>query len=201
MKPRRVAGAAAVTLLAVALAGCGTTPKTSYYTLAPGPVQPDAAQSAAQYTVAVGPVTLPDAVDRPQLVVRVATNQVALLDQHRWAEPLKSEIPRVIAGNLTQLLGMARVWAYPQNTGSDADYRVRVDIVSFESAPGDSVTLGALWAVERKAAGEVRAGRSVIQLPAMGPDYAAVVAAHGRALASLSEELGEVIRAMHAGNH
>lgn len=200
MKSRRVAVAAAVTLLAVALAGCGSSPKTSFYTLDPGNAQPYAAASAAQYSVAVGPVTLPDAVDRPQLVVRVATNQVALLDQHRWVEPLKSEIPRVIAGNLTQLLGTARVWAYPQNTDNDADYRVRVDIVSFESAPGDSVTLGALWTVQRKAFGEVRAGHSVIQLPATEPDYAAVVAAHGRALARLSEELGEVIRTMQAGN-
>lgn len=199
MKLLRVAEVAAV-LFAVALAGCGSSPKTSFYTLAPGPVQPDAARGAAQFTVAVGPVTLPDAVDRPQLVVRVATNQVALLDQHRWAEPLKSEIPRVIAGNLAQLLGITRVWAYPQNADNDADYRVRVDIVSFESAPGDSVTLGALWAVRRKADGDVRAGRSVIQLPAVEPDYAAVVAAHGRALARLSEELGEVIRAMQAGS-
>lgn len=197
MIPGRIARLAALTLLALALAACGSSPKTHFYTLTSGAVPAEAAPSATQYGVAVGPVTLPDMVDRPQLVVRVAANQVTLLDQHRWAEPLKSEIPRVIAGNLAQLLGITRVSAYPQS-GGDAEYRVRVDIQRFESAPGESVTLETLWSVQRAAGGETRRGRSLVRMPADGAGYDAVAAAHGRALGRLSEELAEVIRAMHA---
>lgn len=198
MIPGRIARPTALTLLALALTACGSSPKTHFYTLASGAVPAEAARNATQYSVAVGPVTLPDMVDRPQLVVRVAANQVTLLDQHRWAEPLKSEIPRVIAGNLAQLLGITRVSADPRGAGGDAEYRVRVDIQRFESTPGESATLEALWSVQRAAGGETRSGRSLLRMPTDGSGYDAVAAAHARAVGRLSEELAAVIRAMHA---
>ncbi|MDQ1277092.1 MAG: uncharacterized protein QG555_131, partial [Thermodesulfobacteriota bacterium] len=51
-------------------------------------------------TITVGPVSLPAAVDRPQLVLSVTPNQVAVDEFNRWASPLKGDIARVIAENL-----------------------------------------------------------------------------------------------------
>jgi uncharacterized lipoprotein YmbA len=199
MTARRIPHLAALALLALALGGCANTPKTSFYTLG---VPPPAAESAmapvqATYRVTVGPVTVPDLVDRPQLVMRVATNQVTLLDQHHWAEPLRSEIPRVLAVNLARQLPGAQVSGYSRN-GGEPDYRVRVDINDFDSAPGEGVRLEALWSVQRGGAAENQLGRSAIRVPASGPGYDALVAAHGQALARMGKDIAEAIQALQA---
>jgi uncharacterized lipoprotein YmbA len=195
--PSRVAIASTVTLAALlSLAGCGSPPKITYYTLAPSAYGTPtvAARETALVSIAVGPVTLPDLVDRPQLVVRSAENQVALLDQHRWAEPLKRQIPRVLAGHLSRLLGTPRVSVYPAGAGLSGDLRVRVDIQRFESVPGSEVMLEAFWSITPPG-GEARLGRSTLRVPVAETGYAALVAAHGVALQRLSEELAESIRA------
>src|SRR5512137_88877 len=93
-------------LAAALLTGCAS-PRTNFYTLNVA-AAPDATAPAME-AVAVGPVSLPALLDRPQLVVRTAPNRVEFLETHRWAEPLKSELPRVIAADLTRLLNQARV--------------------------------------------------------------------------------------------
>ena len=187
----------ALLALIVALAGCGTTPDPSFYTLSAG-AEPTANTGEVPYSVAVGPVSLPEMVDRPQLVVRVNPNRVLFVEQHRWAEPLRSEIPRVIAENLSRLLSTTRISAYPQSSDNNAEYRVLVDIQRFESAPGESVTVEALWTVRRGPASEVRTGRSLVRMPAGAKGYDALAAAHARALSRVSEEIADVIRAMHS---
>jgi uncharacterized lipoprotein YmbA len=77
-------------------------------------------------------------------VVRLAANRVELLQQHRWAEPLKSEIPRVVAADLTRLLGAE---VSTESRRIDAVYHVRIEFGSFESLPGEGVALDALRSV------------------------------------------------------
>jgi uncharacterized lipoprotein YmbA len=186
-------------LAAAALTGCGSSPTPRFYTLS-APEQPTA---KADYSVSVGPVSVPNIVDRPQFVLRNAANQVLIAEQSRWADSLRSEIPRVIAANLAHSLGDAYVSTYPQGTGIDADYVVVIDIQRFESAPGEGATVEALWVVRPKAKGAAqRSGRSLVRETAPGKDndkdYDALVAAHGRALASISRDIAEVIRAARA---
>ncbi|MBS1138077.1 MAG: hypothetical protein H6R11_2031, partial [Proteobacteria bacterium] len=112
-------GIAMAALCVAAAAGCGSTPKAHFYTLSavPAAAGATAPSATAGYGVAVGPITVPEAVDRPQIVVRLSPSQVEISELHRWAAPLKSEIPRVIAEHLTRLLDTARVWAYPGAAG------------------------------------------------------------------------------------
>ena len=183
-------------VLAAGLAGCGGSPRESFYTLSAG-AAPDSSAASAGSTasVAVGPVSLPDVADRPQLVVRSSANRVSILEQHRWAEPLKSAIPRVIAENLSQLLGTRNVSAYPQAAMGDATYRVSIDIQRFESAPGQAVTVDALWTVRRTPGGEPRTGQSSARESAGGADYEGLAAGYSRALATVSRDIAEAIRA------
>jgi uncharacterized lipoprotein YmbA len=181
-----------VPLVLLALAGCGSSPRERFYTLGAGPVHTRTQGAAAAYSVGVGPVTVPTIVDRPQIVLRTGANRVSLAEQSRWAEPLKDSIPRVIAGNLAQLLNADHVSAYPQAMSSDADYQVQIDVQRFESAPGDAATIDVLWSVQ--AAGETRKeGRSLVREAAGGNDYDALVAAHDRALLAVSRDIASAI--------
>jgi len=179
-----------------ALPGCGSSPKETYYTLSADAAVNGAipASGESAYTIAVGAITLPEVVDRPQFVLRASPNEVTIVELHRWAGPLKSEIPRIIADNLAADLNVKRVAAYPQNAGENADYRVLVDIQRFDSTLGESVTIDALWTVKRVSDGILRTGRSTARESSSGGTYEAVVAAHSRALATISREIAEAIR-------
>ncbi|HTY21338.1 MAG TPA: PqiC family protein [Geobacteraceae bacterium] len=166
----------------------------NFYTLSA--MAPEAATPATTLrAVAVGPVTLPELVDRPQLVIRVASDRVEIVETDRWAEPLKSEIPRLLAENLFRLLRPARVSTIDQSESRDAEYRVLVDIQRFESIPGEGVMIDALWSVRRSAAGATpRRGSSQVRERAVGAGYDVLVAAHGRALAAISSDIAKALR-------
>lgn len=187
-------------VLLALLSACATSPSPRYYTL--GGATPPLVQAAANPpSVWVAPVTLPESVDRPQMVVRVAPNRVAILDQHRWAEPLASAVSRSIAADLAALLG-ARVSAEAQHAAAGAQVRVLVDVQRFESVPGQGVTIEALWSVRRSADSEPQRGHSLVSEPLNesakepkdSPAYDAIAAAHVRALAALSREIAQAIR-------
>ena len=90
----------ALTLFAASLllAACGSTPRESYYTLSASPA-PAPAAGASPVSVTIGPVVVPEAVDRSPMVVRTGPNEVSIDDLHRWVEPLKSAIPRAMAAS------------------------------------------------------------------------------------------------------
>jgi uncharacterized lipoprotein YmbA len=172
-------------VLLLALGACSTPLRESFYTL-DAPEAPAAAEGAP--SIAVTSVTVPDLVDRPQIVVRAGPNQVSISEQARWAEPLRSAIARVVAANLAGGLG-GRV--APQR--GDADYRVALDVQRFESMPGDGVLIDTAWTVTPKT-GERRSGRSVAREKAASKDYGAIAAAHSSALAAISRDIAAAIR-------
>ena len=177
-------------LFALAAAGCGPSPTARFYTL-DATAMADG-RPAVAHAIIVGPVSIPPAVDRPQLVVVVAPNQVTVDEFNRWAAPLDDEIARAVAGDLATLLG-ASVAAAPA-TGFTPTHRVTIDVQRFDSVPGDAVTVDALWTVRPAAGGNGRSGRSVAREPLAGKGVDTVAAAHSRALATVSADIATAIR-------
>jgi len=173
-------------VLVLVLSACGTTGgKERFFTLnAPEP--PAVADGAP--SVAVVSVSVPDLVDRPQIVVRTGPNQVGMSEQARWAEPLRGAIARVVTANLAAAMNGK---VAPQR-GADPDYRVTLDLQRFESTLGEGVLIDAVWSVTPKS-GERRVGRTVAREKARGPDYDGLAAAHSAALATVSKEIAAAI--------
>jgi uncharacterized lipoprotein YmbA len=192
MKRRR--GIVALCILAAFATGCASTPQSHFYTLSPA--SKPAAVAAENYSVSVGPVAVPSAVDRPQIVVRVGTNQVDIDEFNRWASPLQSDIARVVAENLVLMLGTPDVTVFPQTTAAGASYRIVISVLRFESVPGKEATLDAVWTVRGSKANQSRTGRTTLSVPTQGNGYAPLVAAHSLALEKLSGDVAEAIRTM-----
>jgi len=188
----------AALLGSVALSGCGSTPVTNFYTLSPA-AEPAAAGAGARaaYIVAVGAVSLPDGVDRPQIVLRTGGSRVTFSDFERWVGAVKDEIALSVAANLKQGLAGASVFAYPTSAGMNADVSVLLHVQRFDSSLGDAATVEILWQVA-PAKGPVKTGHSTVREPAGGPGYEALVAAHVRALAAVSRDIAAAIRATRA---
>jgi uncharacterized lipoprotein YmbA len=191
---RRTARIAFLCALAAAWAGCAA-PRTAFYTLSPSA---DAAPPlpAADVAVSVGPVSVPEIVDRPAIVVRTGPNRVSIDEFNRWGSPLEDDIARVVASNLAALLGSPRVAAYPRAAAADGGYRVRIDVLAFESAPGETAVLDAAWTVRNVKDGTRRAGRSTISERTRGGEYSDLAAAHSRALGRMSADIAAAIRSM-----
>jgi uncharacterized lipoprotein YmbA len=188
----------------LAIAGCGTSPKPRFYTLSPQPAvagAPTGTAASDRPRILVGPVMLPDAVNRPQLVTRVGANEVAIEEQHRWAGPLKDEVPRILAADLERLTRNPRLTADPFAAATAVDYRLTVDFQRFEGVVGDDVTLDASWTVLHANGDVVSTGRSVLHEPAGAPGYDALTAAYSRALAKLADSIAPALNALPAIKH
>lgn len=181
----------------IAATGCGHSAASRFYTL-DSTASPEATPGAS-YTVAVGPVSVPATVDRPQFVVQEAPNRAAIDEFNRWAAPLDESIARVVAGDLAALLGTPRVVPAPL-ANFDPDFRVALSVQRFESVPGDSALIEAVWTVRRSSDGETRSGRTVAREAAEGKGFDALAAAHSRALAKISGDIAKAIQAEAAGD-
>jgi uncharacterized protein len=189
----RTAATAVFCIVALLAAGCASDP-TRFYTLTAVAVP---GSSTAKLSVLVGPISMPATVDRPQIVVTTGTNRVTLDDFNRWASPLPENLATVVAENLAAILGTQRVALYLNTPSGEADYRVRVDVRTFESLPGKSATLEALWTVRRSKDGKTETGRTSAREESLqDASYDALAAAHSRAAARLSQDIAGAIRAL-----
>lgn len=175
------------------ITACASSP-SHFYKLTSIQCVPDASPSSIG--VVVGPVSVPESLDRPQMVLNVAPNQVAIDDFNRWAGPLQSEIQRVIAENLIKLLGTPRVFQAPQSTLASPDFRVGIQVLSFESELGGAATLAVLWTVRGKETDEVETRYTTLRESISGKGFDALAAAHSRALGKLSRDIAEAILGM-----
>ena len=186
----RLAAKTFVPVMIALIAGCGSSPPARFYTLSATTAP---AATSSSLSIAVGPVSVPAVVDRPQIVVSTGPNQVRLDDFNQWAAPLQNHIARVVADNLVVMLGTPRVTLSTQPSGVDAEYRAAIDVQSFQSAPGEAATLDAVWTVRRSKDGKVEIGRTTVREPAQEKGYDALAAAHSRAVARLSQDIAAAV--------
>jgi uncharacterized lipoprotein YmbA len=181
-----------------ALSGCAGSPKSDFYTLSAQVPQasnvPANNVQAAPITVVIGVVTIPELVDRPQIVVRTGDNTVDIDEFARWADPLKSQIPRVIRADLAQLLNSPLVSTYSMGGDTASTYRVQLDVQRFDAALAHTVTVDVLWSIAPPGKKPLMSGRSTVTEPCSGAGFDGVVAAYSAALATVSREIAAAIR-------
>jgi uncharacterized lipoprotein YmbA len=136
--------------VALLLAGCASAP-TRFYTLSAPPQATPAIQNARIF-IDVAPVTLPERLARPQLVVRSAGSasgaRVDILEQERWSAPFNSELRDALASGVANRLGAIDV----SRSGRPADqpvYRIAVELREFDAVPGEKVQATYGWTISR----------------------------------------------------
>jgi uncharacterized lipoprotein YmbA len=176
----------------ITLVGCASS-KSEFYTLS-AEAPRESVNRGSPVTVVVGAVTVPELVNRPQIVVRAGTNHVTIDEFARWADPLKSQIPRVFVADLSQLLNSPRVSTLPIGGDAAAAWRVRIDVQSFDASLGDTASVDVLWSVLPPGNAPPITGRTIASEPCAGAGYDAVVVAWSRALATVSRAIAAGIR-------
>lgn len=136
---------ALVICLALALANCGSSPKTHFFTLsASTPGAQQAMPISAPVTVAA--VHVPASLDRREMARSTGANTVAVDEQDRWTAPLGDMVRRVLSEDLSQRLAKNRVILpdapAPPNTG-----QIVLSIAEFGPSANGSVTLNGSWSL------------------------------------------------------
>ncbi|MDH3797535.1 MAG: PqiC family protein [Desulfobacterales bacterium] len=193
-----------VLLISVLLAGCGSSPPpTEFYTLnSLGSMTQQTQPSEADQNIAIGigPVQIPQILDRPQIVTRTGPNKLKVDEFHRWAGPLKAGFAQVLAENIALLLTTDRVAVYPWEGDFKPHYRIALDIRYFEGQLGKNVVLDVVWRVAGQEGQKIQATKaSVINEPLAAADYESLVAAKSQAIAQLSREIAQEIRKLQSG--
>ncbi|MFZ5774605.1 MAG: PqiC family protein [Thermodesulfobacteriota bacterium] len=182
--------------LCLLLGGCvGHSPQARFYqlsALADGPAVATGLPSGS--TIAVGPVRLPDSLDRPQLVSRSGDNELRLAEYHRWAGSLRQEVTRVVGENLARLLPMARIEPYPWHHGNLVRYQVEVTVTRLDGVLGQEAALDCQWSVVSPQENRLLLTRTTsLREPVAETDHSALVAAQSRLLGRLSGEVAEAV--------
>ena len=184
--------------VAFLLAGCGSTPLTQFYKLSSLPSGQQgnfAASPGGEIAIGVGPVELPEYLDRPQIVTRKSQNQLEISEFHRWAGSLPQGFSRVLAKNISTLLPTDRVAVFPWEGTFSPTYQVKVQVEQFDGQVGKQVFLRVIWSVvSQEGAKELVVRKTFIEEPVPTKDYDGLVAAESNALATLSREIVEEIR-------
>ncbi len=186
-----------VALMAAALlSACATPgPPPQLYqlrTAAPGAVAARPASAGLPLVVQLLlPVSLPEVLERDAIVLSQGRFGVQALNGHRWAEPLRDAVPRLLRHDLALWLGHAQVWAAPLPAGVLAQRQLRVDVLSFQADESRrQVQLLARWTLsDPTGVKPVLTGLLDISAPVQGAEVDAIVAAHRLALWQLAQAL------------
>ena len=107
----------------------------------------------------------------------------------------------MVTMNLSALLQSSLVVAFPWEDYFDPDYRIYMEVQQFDGRLGQYVQLVATWTITARQAGEILLVRkSLLREPVQGEDHDTFVAAKSRLLATLSRQIAQGIKAIHAGN-
>ncbi len=191
---RRVAAQAFVAGLA--LTACGLSPRkdpTRYYVLASDAVTTDAlvaASADAATTLGVGPFTLPEYLDRSELVRRVGPNEVRPEPASRWGSSLERQFTRALAESLGTRARATNVLAFPWRAADRVDRVLKGHVLRFEATEDGTALLVARWFAADFETGEILAsGVFETRVPAAAPGTPAAVAALSEAVDRFAAEL------------
>lgn len=176
--------------------GC-SSPPTRFYVLSTLPdSRPMSLDAGPDVAVGVGPLELPDYLDRPQIVTRTGQNELNLAEFDKWAESLKDNATQVLAENLAVLLPSKKVVTYPWKRSTPIDFQVAVKVTRFDHTIGGETVLGTRWSILSGDAGkELFSRESRYTERPSGGGYNATVAAMNRALAQFSRDVAGAIAA------
>jgi len=181
-------------LFSLLVAGCGTSPTPNFFHLEKNA---DVTLTGIERgtAIGVGPVTIAQYLDRPQIVTRAGSHRLLMSEFNRWSEPLKNSISRVISVSLSTQLQTTRVYLIPRrNKSIPLDYQIAIDIARFDGELGSDARLVARWSLYDTDNKVILTKVSIINVASEGTDFESLVAAENRALQNLSTEIAEAIK-------
>jgi uncharacterized lipoprotein YmbA len=192
MTRRSIASVAALFVTSACVQLGPTKDVTRFFVLSPEPDTDAIALIADGPLLAVGPVTLPEYLNRSAIVARVGPHEVDRLSKDRWAQPLAGMIQRTLAVDLAAAFGARRYLLYPWPRDQEPDIVVEVDVLRFEPDKTQTARLDALWRL--RLGDEERTGTTALTEAVADTTTGAAVASLSALLGRMSAQLVEAAK-------
>lgn len=175
------------------LAACVSAP-THYYTLVPAATDARAS-SAPAFQFEMQPVLIPVQVDQPQVVVRLNSGALSILETERWSAPLADEFHDALASQMELKLGTRNLEGLPKASGRPV-ISLQTDVRRFDSVPGQYALIDVIWSLSRKMGTEPRRSltcSSTLRQPT-GGQVQDVIMAHQQLISQLATTIAGTAR-------
>ncbi len=190
----------------IALGGCINTPLPDYYVLTPERGEVTATQfrdnaGIANLAIGVGPITIPETVNRPNIVTPKDSNKLEVAEFHRWSEPLRENISRVVITNMADRLGVNKLYAYPW-LRKEIDNIAQIDVLQMTGTLREEVYLQVRWQIltgtkpYELLETRITEYRTIVR----GAGYSALVAAYSEAYSSLTDDIASAIAELNGSS-
>ena len=177
----------ALAMIAALLTSCAGQPDRFYgLSTMPESVSPPAAGFTTHVVLGV---SIPSLVDRRQMTIDVAGDQILVLEHERWAAPLSDLVAQTLARDIEQRRTDVLVADRGFDQAGIDQVRIKVAIVRMSARRGGRATLEAHWRVQSRALQTDLLGGESFSSPIEGADYAAIARAFSVCLASLADRL------------
>jgi uncharacterized lipoprotein YmbA len=181
-----------VLMLAFCLSGCfafRTTPTSRFYLLeSPKNLQ---AVSLIKKNIAIQDVSVPEYVDRPQLVLKVPdTAELQIAEFDRWGSDFQTMIQTTLIEDLQRALPRSSVGRLLY--GSNASYVVKIQIDTFSGTLDRVASLGGNFKI-LNLSGKILAERNFDLNRPIGRTYDSYATAQSALLAELAIQIAEVL--------
>ena len=198
-----MAGAGLLFIIGCLGFGEGTQTPTKFYVLHSLQSSPNEVQAIVKLpdvSIGVGPVRIPQYLERPQIVRRSSQNKLAMAEFAQWAEPIRVNFSRVLAENLSILLATKHVSLFPWLKSTELDYQVILGVTRFDGSPQNKALLRARWSIFGKDGKELLVNDYAnYSVPIETKDTEALVAAQSRTVEQLSREIARALKALERG--
>lgn len=149
--------------------------------------------------IGIGPVKIPEYLNRPQIVTRDSNNMLIFAQFDRWGESLDVGIGRLIRENLIIMLPGATLETFPWGLDVPVKYQVFIDIVQLEGELAEDLILSVQWSVfdiDKKKMAIIK--RTEFRQAISPHNYSGLVKTLSAACASLSSEIAGELESLGA---
>jgi uncharacterized lipoprotein YmbA len=185
---------AVICLALFVLAGCGSSPKTHYFTL-------DVAGSSGQARVTpsqpvqIAAVNIPPSLDRRDMVEHESGNTVDISGEDRWTAPLGDMTRNILSRDLSARLAPGTL-VLPDAPAPDNTRQIVVTISKFGPDADGSAKLEGNWSLVGSSSDEAALSRDVaLSTSIPGKGGAALASAMSDLLGNLAGQMAGQLRA------
>lgn len=144
--------------------------------------------------VGVGPVKIPEYLDRPQIVTQDKSGMLRFAQFDRWGELLSSRLAQVITINLTKMLPGANFQTFPADFFMPLKYQLTFDVFQLESDLDKDLFLVVQWSIKDAYRKQVLfTKKSEFRRPINPHNYTGLTEALSVACGSLSAEIAQAL--------
>ena len=170
----------------------GNIGDTRFYTLSS---LPPSSNTTGKLRIGVGPLEIPQLINRPQIVSRKNQAEIIMSENHQWGGSHREELLQTITDNLSSLLKTESIEQYPWKYSFKPNYQIRINIERLDGELGKSVMLKARWRLIRYNK-EILVKRAVISTKVKGRAYSDYVNAISTVIKLFSQKISKEISSL-----